>query len=153
MKTKILSFFLVFSMFTLAGCQSSPTKEDTGRVVGGILGGVLGAQVGKGKGRTIAIIAGTIAGVYIGGSIGKSMDENDRYRSQQALETNRTNQPASWTNPDNGNQYTVTPTNTYTASSGEPCREYTTEAVIDGRKEIIRGTACREPDGSWRAAN
>jgi surface antigen len=109
--------------------------------------------VGKGSGRTAAIIAGTLVGAYIGGSIGKSMDDTDRLKAHQALESNRTNQPTSWTNPDTGNAYTVTPTNTYTASSGDPCREYTTEAVIDGRKEIVTGTACRQPDGTWRASN
>nr|WP_260843216.1 RT0821/Lpp0805 family surface protein [Sedimenticola selenatireducens] len=128
------------------------SKRDTGAVLGGIAGGIIGNQVGKGSGRTAAIIVGSIAGSFIGGSIGKQMDENDRYRSQQALESNPVNRTSSWRNPDSGNTYQVTPTRTYESDSG-PCREYTTEAVINGRSETIYGTACRQPDGSWQAAN
>ena len=144
----ILVSSLMFVQF--GGCAS---KEQTGQVTGGILGGLLGSQVGDGRGRTAAIIVGTIAGAYIGGSIGRTMDETDRMKSQQALESNRTNQASSWSNPDNGNQYTVTPTRTYTADSGEDCREYTTDAVVDGRAEQVSGTACRQADGSWKAVN
>ncbi len=137
---------------TLAGCQSSPTQqEDTGRVIGAVVGGVLGSNVGKGRGRTAAIIAGTILGGYLGGKVGKTMDDNDRYRANQAFEHNPTNQPSSWRNPDSGNQYTVTPTRTY-ANDQVPCRDYTTEVVIDGRHEKATGTACRE-NGQWRIVN
>jgi len=147
-KTLLLASVLTVS---LAGCQTPPTQEDTGRVVGSVLGGVLGSNVGKGSGKTAAIIAGTILGGYLGGAVGKSMDENDRYRANQAFETNPTNQSSSWRNPDNGNEYTVTPTRTYANDSG-PCRDYTTEVIIDGRRESATGTACRE-DGKWRVVN
>jgi len=152
---KKFSYFLITSVlaFSLAACETSPTSEDTGQVIGGVIGGVLGSQIGEGSGRTAATIAGVMIGAYIGGRVGKSMDEKDVYKSQDALENNPTNQPSAWTNPDTGNEYTVTPTSTYSSSSGEPCREYTTEAVIDGRKEIVTGTACRQSDGTWRAAN
>jgi len=142
---------LLIPLFLLAGCES-PTKRDTGAVLGGIAGGVLGNQVGGGSGRTAAIIVGTLAGAYIGGSIGQQMDDNDYYRSQQALESNPVNRTSSWRNPDSGNRYQVTPTRTYETASG-PCREYTTEAVINGRAETVYGTACRQSDGSWQAAN
>jgi len=143
--------FATVLTISLAGCQSPPTQEDTGRVVGAVLGGVLGSNVGKGSGRTAATIAGTILGGYLGGAIGKSMDENDRYRANQAFENNPTNQPSNWRNPDSGNEYTVTPTRTYTKNDG-PCRDYTTEVVIDGRRETATGTACRE-NGQWRIVN
>jgi surface antigen len=129
------------------------TNQDTGAVVGGVLGGALGSNVGKGKGRTVAIIAGTLAGAAIGGSIGRSMDETDRMRANQVLETSPSHQPTSWRNPDNGNQYTVTPVKTYEEPGGQYCREYQTEAVINGRSERAYGTACRQPDGSWQIQN
>jgi surface antigen len=150
MLTRLIIILLVPIVF-LTGCENM-SKRDTGAVLGGIAGGIIGNQVGKGKGRTVAIIAGSIAGAFIGGSIGKQMDENDRYRSQQALESNPVNRTSSWRNPDSGNSYEVTPTRTYESDSG-PCREYTTEAVINGRSETVYGTACRQPDGSWQAAN
>jgi len=85
----------------------------------------------------------------IGGAIGRSMDETDRLRTAASLETVRTGVPSTWRNPDTGNQYVVTPTKTYESASG-PCREYTIDAVIGGKKQKVYGTACRQPDGSWK---
>ncbi len=93
-----------------------------------------------------------IAGAVIGGNIGARMDQQDRMYSQQALESSADNAPKSWTNPNSGNSYTVTPTNTYETASG-PCREYTTEAIIGGKPETVYGKACRQADGSWQSAN
>jgi len=147
---KTLVATVTASVLALAGCQT--TKEDQGRVLGAIAGGLLGNQVGGGSGRTAATIAGTILGGYIGGNIGRQMDDGDRYRAGEALESTPTYQSSSWENPDTGNRYSVTPTRTYTAASG-PCREYTTEAWIDGKRETVYGTACRQSDGTWQAAN
>ncbi|HEY0845038.1 MAG TPA: RT0821/Lpp0805 family surface protein [Noviherbaspirillum sp.] len=121
-------------------------------VIGGALGGALGSQVGGGRGRTAATIAGTVAGAAIGGAIGRSMDNTDRLRVSQSLEHSRTGVRSQWRNPDTGNQYAVTPTRTY-ETSGTPCREYTVDGNIGGRKEKITGTACRQADGSWRTQN
>ena len=148
----LLSSVLVVT--AISGCATNPTNEQGGQVIGGVLGGVLGSQVGKGSGRTAAIIAGTVAGALIGGSVGRTMDETDRMKAQNAFEYNRSNEPTSWRNPDTGNAYTVTPTRTYTSqSSNQSCREYTTDAVIDGRHETIVGNACRQPDGTWKSVN
>ena len=134
----------------MSGCQI--TQEDTGRVVGSVAGGLLGNQVGKGSGRLAATIAGTMLGGMMGGEIGRQMDENDRYRANRALETAPTNRTTTWSNPDTGTDYAVTPTRTY-FESDQPCREYRTEAWIGGKKETVYGTACRQADGSWQVAN
>lgn len=136
----------------LAACTAPVTQEQSGMVVGGLLGGLLGAQVGQGDGRTAAIILGTVIGANIGGNVGRSMDESDRLKTAHALETVRTGVPSRWVNPDTRNQYTVVPTRTYDESSG-PCREYTVDAVIGGKREKVVGTACRQADGSWRTVN
>ncbi len=118
-------------------------------VIGGIVGGVVGSQVGGGRGRTAATIVGTIAGAAIGGSIGRSMDETDRLKAAHTLETVRTGVSSEWKNPDTRNEYRVTPTRTYETTEG-PCREYTMDARVGGKPETVYGTACRQPDGSWR---
>jgi len=118
-------------------------------VIGGILGGVLGSQVGRGGGRTAATMIGTVVGASIGGAVGKSMDDTDRTKTAQTLETVRTGVPTQRRNPDSGNQYTVVPTKTYDAATG-PCREYTIDAVIGGKIEKAHGTACHQADDSWR---
>ncbi len=135
---------------TLAACN--PTKQDIGTIVGGGTGAFIGSHVGSGTGQLAAVAIGTLVGGYLGGSIGQQMDELDHYRAQEALETAPTGTTASWTNPDTDIEYNVTPTHTYETATG-PCRDYTTEAVIDGRAEIVHGTACRKTDGTWHAMN
>ena len=147
---QILILLAAGGSLALAGCQT--TNEQQGQVIGAIAGGLLGNQVGGGRGRTAATIAGTILGGFIGGNIGRQMDDGDRYRAGAALESTPSYQTSSWENPDSGNRYSVTPTKTYYSDS-RPCREYTTEAWIDDRRETIYGTACRQSDGSWQAAN
>ncbi|WP_018882645.1 MULTISPECIES: RT0821/Lpp0805 family surface protein [unclassified Thioalkalivibrio] len=146
-----VSFVIVLAAtLVLGGCATyQGSQEQAGMVIGGVLGGVLGSQVGSGRGRTAAIIAGTLAGAAIGGSVGQSMDEVDRLKTAQTLESVRTGVPSRWVNPDSGNQYTVVPTRTYETTAG-PCREYTIDAVIGGQTEQVYGTACRQADGSWR---
>jgi surface antigen len=125
-------------------------RQQSGMIIGGVLGGLLGNQVGgHGSERTAAIIAGTLAGAAIGGAIGQSMDITDRMNTSAALENVRTGVPTTWQNPNTGNQYTVVPTRTYNTAAG-PCREYTIDGIVGGRKEQVYGTACRQPDGSWK---
>ena len=153
MQRKLVLAASMAGILAFTGCSTPPTKEEQGMVIGSIIGGVLGSTVGKGQGRTAAIIAGTIAGAMIGGSVGRSMDETDRIKTAQTLETVRTGVSSTWTNPDSGNQYTVTPTRTYEPTAGAPCREYVVDAVIGGKTEKVYGTACRQPDGSWKVQN
>jgi len=149
-KKMILGMSLV-CMVVVSGCATTGKgqNEQSGEIIGAILGGVLGSQVGKGDGRTAAIIIGTMAGAMIGGNIGRSMDDTDIAKTADSLETVRTGEQTSWNNPDTGNEYTVTPTRTYEDSSG-PCREYTIDAKVGGKEEKVYGTACRQPDGSWK---
>lgn len=39
------------------------------------------------------------------------------------------------------------------ASSDADCRPYNSTTVIDGAPQQLTGTACRQPDGSWRIVN
>lgn len=135
---------------SIAGCQSTLTQEQSGMVIGGLLGGALGSEFGRGDGRTAAVILGTLVGVAVGGAVGRSMQERDRRMTAQALETVRTGVPSQWVNPDTGNRYVVVPTRTFGDEQG-PCREYQMRAVVGGKSEQIWGTACRQPDGSWRS--
>jgi len=128
------------------GCA---TREQTGQVIGGVAGAAAGTQVGGGTGRTIATIGGAIIGAAVGGAIGSRMDDNDRQQTGFALENSETGQTTQWVNPDTGYRYEVLPTSTFQSNSGQPCRNYTMQAVIDGRNETITGTACRQADGTW----
>lgn len=150
MNTRIIIFA---SAIALALGTTACTNEQTGQVVGGILGGVAGNQVGSGSGRTVATVAGAIAGTFIGGAVGRSMDDTDRLKAHRSLEYNRTNETTYWSNPDSGNEYSMTPTRTWQNDTGQYCREYTSDVVVGGRRETAYGTACRQPDGSWKVVS
>jgi surface antigen len=141
-----LNCAVVFSLALLAGCA---TQEQTGAVVGGATGAVAGSAVGCGTGRIVAIALGALIGSQVGANIGRHMDEQDRIQTAQAMEYGRTGEPRQWRNPDTGTAYTVTPVRTYNAPEG-PCREFTMDADVDGRPSQVEGTACRQPDGTWR---
>lgn len=118
-------------------------------IIGGVLGGALGSQIGDGQGSTVATVVGALIGASIGGTVGRSMDERDRVKLAHTLENVHTGVASQWRNPDNGNEYTATPTRTYD-SSGAPCREFTVNGKVGGKHEKIYGTACRQADGSWQ---
>ncbi len=151
----------VLAVLLAAGCtqtmQDKP-NQTMGTLVGAGLGALAGSQIGGGKGQMAAIAVGTLAGAWLGGNIGSKLDEVDRMKmantTQSALETNRVGATSSWSNPDSGHSGTITPTRTYqSVDYGRPCREYRTTVNIDGRNEEAYGTACRQPDGSWRITN
>ncbi len=142
----------------LASCKHGEyamgAKETLGLLGGAAAGGLAGSQIGKGRGQLVATGAGVLLGAFIGQEIGKSLDKADElYAAQatgEALETGRTGQATSWANPDSGNHGTVTPVRTVHADSGEPCREYQTTVTVGGETVDAYGTACRNPDGTWR---
>lgn len=125
-------------------------RELAGGVIGGAVGGVLGSQVGKGDERTLATIGGAVIGVLVGGAIGRQMDQADQACVAQALEYASGERAVSWHDPEESVRYEVTPFRTYEDESGRFCRDYVTTAVIGGRVEEIRGTACRDPEGRWQ---
>lgn len=149
MKKTVLS---VIALTVLLTSCAEVTNEGVGTLTGGVVGGLIGSQFGGGSGKVAAAAGGALLGAYLGGNIGRTMDKVDRMEVQRALETAPTGRPINWQNPDSGNRYTVVPTRTYYANQ-QPCREYTTRALIGGKSQEIYGKACRQADGSWRVVN
>lgn len=123
------------------GCA---TKQRTGAAVGGAAGAAVGAAVGDTEGAVI----GGLLGAMVGYGIGRHMEEEDREEVAYALEKNETGETSVWTNPDTGDAYAVTPTETY-SESGNPCRRFVLVREANGEEYETTETACRRPDGSW----
>lgn len=150
--TRMLSFFtaLALSMAMLGGCANGNWDSgDTGTVLGGVAGGAAGSQIGSGKGNTIATVVGAVAGAALGRRVGQNMGQDDRRRFGNALETNNTGNTSTWNNPDSNERYAVTPTNTY-RSNNRPCRDFKMDVTVNGKPDTVTGTACRQPDGTWK---
>ena len=95
-------------------------------------------------------IGGLVVGMALGGILFNSMDRDDHGYVANTLETMPDRQPVIWNNPNNGIQYTMTPMATYEQAPGQFCREYSSSAIIGGRPQETYGTACRQPDGTWK---
>jgi len=146
--------------WALAGCSGTTGgvggNQAVGTGAGAAAGGILGNQIGDGEGRAVATTIGVIAGGLIGSRLGAALDEQDRRRAMQAeynaLEFGRSGAPVTWQNPDSGRYGEVVPEAPYRVASAD-CRDYTHTIYIDGQPQVARGTACRQPDGSWRPTN
>ena len=159
MNLRVSSALILVFAVGLAGCTGAGrsggiTKQTGGTVLGGIAGGVLGSRIGKGRGAVVATIAGAILGGLLGGAIGKQLDERDKLlmarTTQTTLEKSPSGKTSEWRNPDTGHSGTITPERSYKSSSGETCRPFTQTIKIGGKNETAKGSACRNPDGTWR---
>ena len=147
---------LLLAPALLVGCADYGPKETGGSLLGAGLGGLAGAQFGRGTGQLAATGAGVLIGALVGGSAGRSLDRADQLYMNRAaastFESVPSGQGTRWVNPDSGHWGTITPTRTYETAQGY-CREYQQTIVVDGRYQESYGTACRQPDGSWRLVN
>jgi len=145
---------------TLAACAGSPDgsgpgpRENTGTLLGAGGGALLGAAVaGGGTGNRLAGAAiGGLLGGLIGNRIGAALDDEDKKRAyaaqMEALDRGPPGAPVSWRNPDSGRYGNIVPGPQY-QQSGRNCRAFTHTIYIDGTPQTSRGTACRNPDGTW----
>lgn len=153
MRTIGASALLMLSI-GLAGCgPEGPSKADTGMVVGAVAGGILGNQVGKGSGNIAATALGAVVGGIVGSEIGRALDRQDQMLAQEAefeaLERGRSGERRRWRNPESGRYGEVIPGERYRRGTAD-CRDFTHTIYINGRPETMRGTACRNPDGTWQ---
>ena len=160
--TKIATKFaaLAVVVLALAACAGSPDgmgpgpKENTGTLLGAGSGALIGSAIAGPGNRLGGAVVGGLLGGLIGNRIGAAMDDEDKQRAyaaqMDALERAPPGSPVSWNNPDSGRYGTVVPGPAY-QEGGRNCRSYTHTIYIDGRPETARGTACRNPDGTWTA--
>lgn len=137
-----------------AACSAdSGPKEVGGTVAGAAAGGLIGNAIGGSAGNRLAgTLLGAAVGGFIGNRIGNALDDDDKRRAyaaqMQALESGPSGAPVAWRNPDSGRYGSVVPGPAYQVN-GAPCRQYTHTIYIDGKPQVERGTACRNPDGTW----
>ncbi|HEX6980631.1 MAG TPA: RT0821/Lpp0805 family surface protein [Alphaproteobacteria bacterium] len=153
---KLLRYaFIATTVLALGACEGGQ-KENFGTILGGVGGAVAGAQFGSGSGRLAATAAGTLLGAFLGREIGRSLDKADQAYANRAYAQAQTapiGQRITWSNPESGNSGSVTPVRQGVDSAGNQCREYQTTITVGGKTEQAYGTACRQPDGTWKVVN
>lgn len=147
----------VLALGLLGGCANGTgPKEGFGTLGGAALGGLAGAQFGHGAGQVAAAALGVVVGGIIGNQIGQSLDKADRVyaeRAQSQAYTAPVGQAITWNNAETGNYGSIVATRDGTSADGSYCREYQNTITVGGKRQQAYGTACRQPDGSWKVVN
>jgi surface antigen len=129
------------------------TKQGFGTLGAAAAGGLAGSQFDSGSGKLAMTGLGIVLGALLGGEVGSSLDKADQIALQRntyaALTTQRIGRPVAWSNLETGSTVVVTPTHESVSASGY-CREFQQAVTVGGRTEKAFGTACRQPDGSWK---
>mgnify|MGYP001163317042 FL=1 len=106
----------------------------------------------SGQPRVGAAIVEAMAGGLIGGPVGAGLDSRDRRRALEAeyraLEYMSAGQGVSWGDRGGRRHGEVVAGSPYRVGS-QDCRQYSHTVHVNGRSQTARGTACRNPDGSW----
>lgn len=121
------------------------------QITGGILCEALGHQVVDSSMRTAPASEGVPLGLFLGRRIGREVYLIDELKTAEALESSCDGHAATWRNADTGQRYSVRPMRTYQGHSGR-CRDFRTVTENQGREQVIHGTACRQPEGTWKVA-
>lgn len=140
----------------LQGGHCRPNLFDSatiGTLIGAATGGFTGSQFGKGRGKLAATAIGTLVGAVIGHEVGDTIARSEDVCFSQTFEHVPDRETITWNDPQQGANYQVTPTKTARTSSGEYCREYIAKATVGNKVVDTYGTACRQPDGSWKLVN
>lgn len=147
---------LAAAVALVSACESTGPKQTFGTLGGAAVGGLIGSQFGKGAGGMAATGLGVLLGGLVGSEIGKSMDRTDQLYAQRASQQAYAapiGQQIVWNNPETGNRGTYTAVNEGYDRGGNYCREFRQTINVGGRNEQGYGTACRQPDGSWKITN
>ena len=120
----------------------------SGETTGANPGPVLNSPVATGAGDPEL---GAVEGGLMGADVGRSLDDDSRAAAlkaeYEALEYGRAGQPTHWKAGKNRGEIVVGAT--YEVNRLD-CREYTHNVFVGGRLRVVKGTACRQPDGAWR---
>ncbi len=149
---------------------ASQTSQLLGTLLGGIAGAAAGSQFGSGDGNTAATAIGGVLGAVLGNQLVASLESSNEpaYRGYGPY-SGYAGPPQAYAPPAYQPSYAGYPTAAYQPSyaslqpvagypayqqpavrAGSDCRAFFTTINIDGVAQNARGTACRQPDGSWK---
>ena len=158
MNTQVMRTLVVMlAAVVVSGCGPNGIgKEEAGALIGAGLGGLAGSMIGDGGGQLVAVGVGTMLGAILGSEVGKSLDRADKLALAQAqydaLEYGESGSSTTWQNPDSGNSGEIVPQPAYQQADGIYCREFQQTIIVGTEMQAAYGTACRQPDGTWRVS-
>jgi surface antigen len=134
----------------LVGACTGRQQLTTGAIAGASPERIIDSPVGTGTGETPV---GPVEGGLMGIDVGRSLSDADRAvalkAEYEALEYGRPGQPTEWRSRKGEVNGRISVGTVYQVNRLD-CREYTHNISIGGRLRVVKGTACRQPDGAWR---
>lgn len=133
---------LILSFCLLSACASKDVVGDNG----GMLGLAPFANASSGAVSVLGGITGTPAG--------QDLDARDKSiladAINAALQTSEPGKTTTWRNAGSGHFGEITPGPLYSVND-YACRDYVHHVTTGERQQTVRASACRQPDGTWRA--
>lgn len=130
-------------------CQSS----GTGPALGGLLGGDSRPEpTTAGLADPASVGSGTVIGGIAQSDLAQTLEPADLAAAAQAeyaaLEATPAGTEHAWSGP-GGASGIIVPGEPYEIA-GTRCRDYTHTLTLGSGPRVLRGTACRRSDGTWR---
>jgi surface antigen len=140
---------LLVGMLVVSGCGSTGGR---GSVLGVSPSALASGVIGRGNGKATEAIMAALDGGLVGGQIGAGLGAGERKTALEAeyraLEYTPSGQAVTWGDPGSGRYGEVVAASPYRVGS-QDCRQYMQTVHVNGRSQRARGTACRNPNGSW----
>jgi surface antigen len=128
---------LIATLLMACGCVSGGVERAASVLPGGGGGNVASSIIDEMNGGLVA---------------GATLNQGERRQALEAeyraLEYMPAGEAVRWRNTAGTRSGEVTAAQPYRVGS-QDCRQYTHALSVDGQRRALRGTACRNPDGSW----
>jgi surface antigen len=136
---------LVAAMALLAGCATKGALDQPG-----------GVAAPSGRKVNASAIIESMQGGLIGGPLGQGLTSAEKARALEAeyraLEHAPAGQAVAWRSDSGSVHGEAVAAQAYRVGS-QDCRQFMQTVVKNGQQNTARGTACRNPDGSWTPLN
>ena len=136
---------LLVGLLAMAGCST------TGSGGGSALAPASGQTTAPGSAKAGFNIS-AMGGGLVGGAIGAGLTPREKRSALEAeykaLEYTASGQPVDWKSDQSARHGEVVAAQPYRVGS-QDCRQYTHTVYAGSAGTTARGTACRNPDGSW----
>lgn len=161
--TKIAAVATLSFGLLAAGAGESRAGQDN-LLIGSLLGGAAGAGAGYAFGNGKGAAIGGILGLAAGALLSSQINGNGIFGNEQPAYTGYAPPPPVYQAPAYQPPVTYQPVATdpyayQTTAYVQPgygqvhCRRYNGTIRIDGRRRETTGTACLQPDGTWKIVN
>lgn len=144
---RMIPLTLAALLLATAPAQARGPGEAAGTLLGAAGGGLIGSQIGDGRGQAAATAAGIALGAIVGNAIGRDADRRDGpYAPVRDRHWRHSPPPVYVPPPAYASGYIYGDPGPVRRQS---CRQVAEDVLVNGWRQTVYRTACRQPDGTW----